>query len=292
MTKRGLTNTAGTIVAGALLAACGVGEKGEKPAPVTGVTPVVHATRSEGVINGTLLYSTEPRPGHLVEFYDFGDGATAVHESFPMDIGGTGIMEDKADPVDLASVFHLLNPKTAIVPDQILAADLRAKQAAEAHAKVRADNAKINAPISELPPEPSSLESGDGQLLSATNCSDDFYGDNWGVEWFYSNVCNERNIRICHTNKATDTYTGKSSSLRYKQMEGDFNVAGHMTGLHWTENCCLILVCDCGLTQHTDFDLSVRPRHVEMFTYTTSAFARRITATSPCGHAHTAALHN
>src|SRR3954454_11843944 len=80
MTKRGLTNTAGTIVAGALLAACGVGGKGEKPAPVTGVTPVVHATRSEGVINGTLLYSTEPRPGHLVEFYDFGDGATAVHE--------------------------------------------------------------------------------------------------------------------------------------------------------------------------------------------------------------------
>lgn len=296
MMNRGLVNTAAILAAASLLGACNTGPKSE-PGPAGKAAAKVEKT--EGAINGTLLYATEARPGHLVEFYDFGNGSTAIHESYAMELGGAGFMEDKASPDDLASVYRLLNPKETVVPTAILAADARAKRFVQDRAAlVAAEAAKRGMSIDQIVKEPAlelpARERNISPILSAaaSNCSPtDFYDDNWGVEWFYDNVCNERNIRICHTNRFTDQYTGKSSSLRYKQMEGDFNVAGHMKGRTGSDQCCF-LWCDCGIDWHTDFDISVRPRHVEMFTYTRSAQYRDIDATSPCGHAHTAALHN
>ena len=279
MIQRGFVGAAAMFATASLLAGCNTGGPDDQ-------TAAVPTSKGDVVINGALLYSTEVRPGHLVEFYDFGDGATAVRESFPTEMAGEGVMRDKASPEDLASVFRLLNPNANVIPEKILAADGRAKLAA-------AENAKRGVPVGDAANDlSSSADLGVAPVLAAaaSNCSSDVFGDSWGASWFLDNFCNERNIRICHTNRPSDSYSGISSSLRYKQMEGDFNVAGHLKAEHATYDCCFI--CACGVTWHTDFDMNIQPRHIEIITYTSSTPKRLISATSPCGHAHTAALHN
>src|ERR1044071_2445696 len=54
------------------------------------------ASRAQtGTINGTLLYSSELGPEHQIEFYDFGDGQTAVHATMIKGTGA-GFLEDVA----------------------------------------------------------------------------------------------------------------------------------------------------------------------------------------------------
>jgi hypothetical protein len=233
----------------------------------TGAAPADTIT---GTINGKLLYSIESKPGQRLDFYDFGDGQTAVHETHRMETDAPVVDAIRAKrPKTLAEIYRLASPGTP-VPAILVDADSHA-----------ADYSRANpAPASEeATPAPASSVASSPQALTA--CSGDFYGDNWGAQWFRSNYCDYQpgsDQFWCRTNRWTvDTGDQEHTNFYYYQFEGDFNNQGWTTGTH---KHCSFFSC----TWIRDWDYWFAPRHVHTWYYGGYGM-RRAEGSSQCGHA-------
>jgi hypothetical protein len=250
-------------------------------------------------IYGTALYAKTVGPDHVVDFYEFGAGKFGIRESLSVDNGEVPILDGAWKFDSLADVYKRLNPAASEVPATILEADGRA---VELRSRLARQNALRPVPAnatSSSPPvagEPAAgpvgaSPKGESFVAAAANCSGDAYGDNWGENWFLDRYCNAGGFRWCPTNKAwanSGDYSAGWSSWR--QMEGDFNVRGHILADriscddYW-------LFTSCGF-RTLIIDHDVLPRHIETWTYNDGNDVFSFRGSSQCGHQHTAFLRN
>jgi len=231
-------------------------------------------------IHGTLLYTKTIGPLHAIDFYEFGAGVTAVHESLSIDNGEVPVIRSKVPFPSLADVYMELNPESKGVPTDVLEADRRAAllpQVTESQAV---------APVSHVSPVAQEIASG-----ASGTCSGDYYNDNYGASWFLNNFCTQGNFRWCPTNTGwTDSGRFSLNWAQWNQMEGDFNLPGHITGWHY--DCIRILGVNTGCySGGNDFDYDVIPRRIETWTWS-NASRVEVHGSSQCGHDHTAFLQS
>jgi hypothetical protein len=244
---------------------------------------------SKGTINGKLLYAIKPASGHVVEFYEFSQGNTAVRESLLVD-SGAPLTEAIAHDVTLGQAFQLINPG-AQVPKVLQDADKRT-----ADFRKSLPPTDPNAPVTSQESTEDKVAAGAITPLSQAaggTCSDDYYGDGWGGQWFLNNYCNEGQLRACEQNIDYKGWTVTNYSwFRWKQMEGDFNVAGHTTGIRAYKPCSWPWAC--GDAFATDWDYDVQPRHIEIWTWSNAndGHIRWAQGWSNCWHLHYARLLN
>ena len=255
-------------VTGAMVALSGCGLEDEGAA---GMDP--QADPQPG-IHGKLLHSIDLGPGHVVRFYDFGEGGLAVREESPIDIersGGARVL-GSLEPIDtLADAFRRLQPGLA-VPATILEADRigATRPAIEPEAASR---------LPERPPV-LSMPGAEPETLAAQECSGDFFGDNWGAQWFLDNFCfrwrNSGQV-ACQTNQFSydSGVFFQSKGVQYQQFEGDFTVAGSQQGWH---KSCGLFTCNWVL----DFWEPVPPRKVLGWRWINKTI--HILGGSPCNH--------
>jgi len=218
-------------------------------------------------IYGSMLYAKDLGGKHSVEFYDFGDGNTAIRES--------GSMDDPAKAVlpslhisSLEDAYRKLNPQSASVPEAILKAD----QSSLPKAWKPGTSADFTATPEAIRPALAKT--------AAVSCSADYYGDGWGGDWFKNSFCIEGNFRWCQTNYGwANSGVYSHSWSKWMQMEGDFNVPGHVfatiTRHHWYGDDAHV----------TLIDHDILPRRWEAWTEGGSdKFSFQ--GTSPCGHLH------
>jgi hypothetical protein len=269
-----------------LLTGCGVPP--EQPAAPPPASPGAAANGISGAaangisgaaangISGRLLHTIAPGPDHVIEFYDFGHGETAVHESLL--IGGKPLLDEITKETPISEIFRRLQPGAA-VPQAIVDAEASAGEY-RATAPVAAPAAGTALRRASVPIQP----------LANNACSFDFQSDNWSGRWFLDNYCNEGSFRQCQQNVPSASVTLKGSWFRWKQMEGDWNVNGHTSGWHDYFDCGIFA---CGSKLKVDWDYDVLPRHVEIWTYGASGSnSRGADGSSACGHLHEAALWN
>ena len=262
-----------SLLAGALLSAgAGCANDNDDRGAVTEVP--------EGV-NGELVYALEVGPGHVVQFFDFENGERAgVYESMP--VGNTSLLDDvgKAEQ-SLAAVFSKLRPQQQ-VPNRILATDKRVLEKRSLRQAVTPDRAWVTAePVAKR----SLLDrAGDGISSAAATCSGDLLADGWGGDWFEDNHCLSRCdllFSVCNSNWGWTHYTAAASDyFKYRQMEGDFAVAGEVsaytTGYPYP-------------TPKYWWTVSVGPRKIGTWYFSGSGVSwqtNHFAGESPCGHLH------
>ncbi len=231
------------------------------PAPSDGV---------KGEINGRLLHAIQIEADHKVEFYEFGDGETAIREPdqpvpeaiVQADGRRSAMLEARA-----ASGAPPEDSKTA--PD-MLTSDSAAREAAGA---TRSTPAIAGAAPSELATVSSAIGT----------CSADQNNDSWGANWFLNNYCVQGAFRDCHTNWGWYDNQGTVRSSYYRQMEGDYNVSGHTSGQY--RKCVWSIFYGWECFYFTEWNYDVLPRHVEAWDhgFGDSGWVRRA-GNSPCGH--------
>jgi hypothetical protein len=230
-------------------------------------------------INGTLLYAKQLGPDHTVDFYEFEEGTSAVHESLSVDNGEVPFIDKATTFSSLAEAYAKLNPTALEVPAAIRQADLRT-QARVAPA--------ANLSVDEAPTDGSAALSHDLLSGAASTCSADAFGDNWGADWFLNNFCITGNFRWCKTNQGwAESGQYAHSWSRWNQFEGDFNLTGHITATGYS--CSWFW--GCGL-RTTIIDYDVLPRRLESWTFTGTNNHYWFRGTSQCGHLHVAFLYN
>jgi hypothetical protein len=224
-------------------------------------------------IYGSMLYAKDLGGEHRVEFYDFGDGNTAIRESGSMDESAKAVLPS-LQISSLQDAYQKLNPQSSSVPEAIRNADL-------------ASMAKAWKPgaSAEFTAAPATTR----QALAKTavqSCSPDYYADGWGGNWFNSNYCTEGHFRWCQNNFGS-AWSGEYSTSwsKWMQMEGDFNVAGHIHATvirhHWYGDDF----------RTTLMDHDILPRRWEAWTQGGSdKFS--FTGSSPCGHTHVNLMWN
>jgi hypothetical protein len=230
---------------------------------------------------------------HVIELYEFGPGVTAVRESLAVDSGEPIMMDTLHGARSLADVFVALSPEAEEVPAAVLEADART---------ARVDPALV--PPSELTRSSSefselSVPSGEladvGRAISgvaATTCSADVLKDGWGGDWFLGKYCTTGSFRDCIKNKGSATVGDFSRPwASWRQMEGDFNLPGHIAGGHWYCDSPLPGIIACGWRYKVDFDYDVLPRRIEIWNWAPSSHAD-VRGDSQCGHLHVAFLRN
>jgi hypothetical protein len=273
------------LVMGAAIAAaaCGgspsVGETSgaANPSKATPETTSAAASAPQG-IQGTLLYSKKLGPEHVIEFYEFGPGVEAIHESLSMDAGEIAV--DKLAPLTtLAELYIKLNPEANEVPAAIAGADERTAMIPQVS----------QATPDRQPPSGGSAEGKHGLAPANLNCSADRQNDGWSANWFMDNYCNAGSFRWCNAKNWGAAYDhGFSTSwASWRQLEGDYNVGGHITGMHC--NSCWPFACGC--PNHTDFDYDTLPRHIEIWNYQ-NINQGWVDGSSQCGHLDVAFLWN
>jgi hypothetical protein len=242
--------------------------------------PSANSTRH---INGTLLYAKTVGQEHAIEFYEFSPGAVAIHESLSMDSGEAAVIDSTRPFASLTAEYQKLNPGQTQVPAALVAADHRAAQLVASAAMpgvmppAAGDGAKLNM-------APSS---------ASGTCSGDVLADNWGASWFLDNFCNAGGFRYCQTNFGwVDSGTFSRSWASWRQMEGDFNLPGHIRGFHWFCDRGPFGIAACGWQTSTDFEYDVLPRHVEVWNWNNGSSNAEVHGTSQCGHLHVAFLWN
>ncbi len=242
-------------------------------------------------IFGTALYKKNVGPDHVVAFYEFDPGTVAVHESFSVDEGERPLLDGSWTFHSLGDVYKQLNPDTKDVPSHILDADRRVADVRASEAREYALHRTAARPVPPPDTPPMSAAAGERAFFStaATTCSGDGFGDNWGETWFLNNFCNAGGFRWCPTNR-TWANSGEYSAAwtSWRQMEGDFNLPGHISG---TRISCTDywIYTSCGpRTIYMDYD--VLPRHVESWTFSDGNDRFAFAGTSQCGHQHTALL--
>jgi hypothetical protein len=264
------------VTSGCGSAPSSTGDPGESTTPSSATSPGVKETPA-GAIHGTLLYTKTLAADHTVDFYEFGGGGAAVHESFSIDSGEAPFLSQSTKFSSLAEAYAKLNPSAGEVPAPVLEADSRVAAARTSAAR---------APVQ---PEPALPTSNERVLSAPVGCSADYYGDNWGANWFLNNYCITGNFRWCPTNwGAANTNEYSASWSQWSQLEGDFNLPGHIMG---TEISCNWLSWLFGCDPRTTiFDYDVLPRRVETWTFTDGEDKFQIWGTSQCGHGDAASL--
>jgi len=224
-----------------------------------------------------LLYRDNVGADHTLEYHALGGGTLAVRETLSIDGNEAPLLDEVGHAESLAAVFQRVHPTTAI-PRILVDADRDSTAQRERRARMPSPD------VSALLPRP---ETG----ASATTCSADFYGDNWGATWFLNGYCNTGNFRECNTNWGWFDNWHQTSWNSYRQFEGDFSTNGHIGAYYWDCFWSLFTGTVCYWIQSMDHDLL--PRHVESWTTTGSDGGWvRFLGNSPCGHLGVAFLWN
>ncbi len=225
-------------------------------------------------------------PDHSIQFYEFASGEVGVRESLPVD-GGEALLDRLSrEPDSIADVYRAVRPG-GDVPAVLLDADTRLAASRAATAQARGVTAPTAIAEGELAAKgPEDGEDPGGFKTTALVCSGDNYHDGWGGDWFISNYCNEGAFRSCGKNYGEYHFSGTPSWVKWKQMEGDFNVPGHTHGQHGERGCPWPLVCGAAIV--VDWDYNVLPRHIEIWTMSNYTYGVYIQGKSPCGHVHAA----
>jgi hypothetical protein len=257
------------MAGGQLVAGCNTGEQDVPAAPSAG---------TQG-IHGQLLEKVDVSKGHVVEFYDYGDGAVGAHEV--VDIGDEILMDKIQTKPTLADIFKLAKPG-AQVPRSLIDAQTRADAYIAKHPKPTqiTDNDLLSKDFAPAAKPVSSGETDIGSTTSAlTACSGDLLGDNWGAQWFLDNFCNEGCFRNCPTNVTSSNWNTTYDWFKWKVMAADFNVVAHTEGRH-----------ECGICASAELKWSydVQPRKVDIHTMT-SGYHWYVNGNSRC-RMHSAAL--
>ena len=229
-------------------------------------------------INGTLLHRATVGADHVVELYEFERGVTALREALHIDQWETARFMNRNAFGTLADVYLELHPDAAEIPSAIREADQRA---AERQIARQTSTLKRGRDERELEP-PSGAPVAQRALLSvAPACSTtDYYNDGWGADWFLQNFCGPDDW--CPTN-AGQINTGRYPRFRrWFQMEGDFNVAGHVTAWWWDWHWY-------GFDdREVLFEYDIAPRWVESWNFCCTDDDYEIRGESPCNRAHAA----
>ncbi len=231
------------------------------------------------------LYARTVATDHVVELYDFGDGAIAVRESYSKDSGQTSYLDTIRPITSMAQVYTSLNPG-APIPDAITKADQAAVLRQQTYVAPPPSVAHPSAGQATPPVASQVLQGAD------SNCSADFYGDNWSAQWFINGFCDTTQDGWCRTNWLnSDTGTVSHGWVSWLQFEGDFNVAGHMEGTHWSCEGWLFGSCIAGWINLIDIDINVNPRRVEEVAWSPAPWVEAW-GSSPCNHMGSAFRHN
>jgi hypothetical protein len=224
------------------------------------------------------LYTKDVGFDHQIQFYDFGDGSLGVHESFSVDTGEVAFVDSSGSFANLTELYGKLNPGDNNTPSMVVEADQRAARSP------RSQTLTPSTSSDRLPAISQEVSAG-----TTGTCSGDFYNDGWGGQWFINNYCNAGNFRWCPTNMGwADSGSFTVSWSKWQQMEGDFNLTGHITGGH---NQCPGGIFAGGCNWHVDFDYDVQPRHIEIW-YFNNVNNGDVHGSSQCGHLHIAFLWN
>ena len=164
-------------------------------------------------------------------------GLVAIRESLSIDNGEQPVLDGSWTFDSLADVFTKLNPDAKSMPSTILEADQRAAELRTREARQRAMRpigataVPSHEPSVEAPAEGFGVATkGGSSVAAAASCSADAYNDGWGANWFLDRFCNAGAFRWCPTNKGwANTSEHKSNWTRWSQMEGDFNLPGHIS---------------------------------------------------------------
>ena len=236
---------------------------------------------SEG-INGELVYSLEQGPEHTIQFFDFDNGErNGVYEI--MNVGDKSVLGDgtQAEGHSLADIFRKLRPEQQI-PERIAAADRRMLQARKLRQAMTPDPHWVTA---EPTKAPSTLDrAGEGLASAAATCSADLLADGWGGQWFKDTNCLNNCDPLyfmCDANRGSARWSAAASDyFAYRQMEGDFAVAGRVesytTGFPYP-------------APKYWFSTALQPRKIGTWWFSGSGVSWQtnyFTGNSPCGHLH------
>jgi len=235
----------------------------------------------EGV-NGELVYALDVAPGHTVQFFEFdkGERAGALET---MGIGDTSLLDTMGkEDQSLAAVFSKLRPQQQ-VPSRILATDQRVLEKQSLRQAITPDPAWVTA---DPTAKPSVLgQAANGISSAAATCSGDLLSDGWGGQWFKDtqclSMCDRMYFPSCNANWGWTDFTAAASDyFKYRQMEGDFAVAGtlraYTTGYPYP-------------APHQWWSVSVPPRQILTSYFSGSGVSWQTdhyAGTSPCGHLH------
>ncbi|HEX3475801.1 MAG TPA: hypothetical protein VHT91_12295 [Kofleriaceae bacterium] len=218
-----------------------------------------------------LLYRDDLGNDHALEYHVLGRGILGVRETMPIDDGETSVLDKVGHAQSLTAVFQRIHPDVA-APQILVDADR--------------DNAAQREQLANVPPPDISSLPANRPTQSSLTCSGDFFGDNWGANWFLQNFCTTGAFRECQTNLGWFDDWHQTSWNSYRQLEGDFSNNGHISGYSWS---CNVFACSWSLV----VDHDVLPRNVETWSITgASGGWVRFSGTSQCGHLGVAFLWN
>ena len=203
---------------------------------------------------------------HVVRFWKDGDGSVSVDESAA--IGESPVLRMQVET--LAGLYLALVPGATLdeVPPALVAADAAA---------------------AARPDEPSSAADRAGQGTSYK--SDDFFGDNWGAQWFLDNFCWGGEDNWCHTNLPGFTSNHRGDDwYEVCVMAGDFEIGNRMTvGRHWRITPILgVIQLGEGWNWET---IDIAPRTIECRAFSTSGIYTgryKSQGSDATGHLHVA----
>jgi hypothetical protein len=240
-----------------------------------------------------LVHELDEGDGHTLEFYDLGYGLLGVKEEMePTDHAKLKTLEGTTTLSQLYRSVRAAGP----IPEAIVAADDHSARTAKRLEALRAaSGVKAPAEVAPAPASAISTAPDDVQLTqgaATATCSADYYKDNWGAKWWVNNFglfwegpapkCNGF-ITVDHVeNWGSAQYFFHGGPKQYKQLEGDFNVAGR-TIIKTKE----ILP---GAPWRVSIDATVSPRKMSVWTFLNpSVFVDyKIEGYSPCNHLMTA----
>ncbi len=241
----------------------------------------------DGEINGDLLAAVDLDTEHRLEFYEFEPGVVAIRESFPVGEGYSSQIDlGKIKNRNLAEIYTSF-AKAGQKQNSVQA--LRAAQIRSQEYDNYFDS--LHHPEAQIVPDHDLEASAQGDEQHVFY-SPDYYGDNYGAEWFLDSYCNAGGFRYCPTN-ASWAYSGRTTSSWFKTcaMAADFEVGVQFWGGHRAHTVIWPWVDDW--STYIDWDYQVRPRKVECWTYTgTGRRESRSTGLQPSPRTHFSALRN
>jgi hypothetical protein len=250
-------------------------------------------------ISPAPLYRKELGPDHIIELYDVG-----IREVFSLDNGESAFIDTSKPIAPLSDIYRKLNPGVTEIPPAIAEVDRHAEEVQEI-AKYQ------GRPISTYSPTGASSTGSSHKhpltSAAALTCSGDNFDDNWSATWFLQNNCPAELAppsncvppdpgegprcpwHWCKTNvgfgNSGDIYW---ADVHWTQMEGDFNLPGHITITRKPHVCPpwwqFWASCSWGSpVTWTDHDIA--PRHIENWIIPArSEDIFNVASTSQCGH--------
>jgi hypothetical protein len=268
----------------ALLGGCSA-DLAPAPGPVTSEPAIDAPGLGVGAVE---LASIDVDSARRVRLYEVRPGHVVIRETIDLDAIDASAEPEAALPplarADLSGllpseVFAILAPSEA-VPAALLAADGRVVAAAAAER-------------SAAPAPPATAASGESRVDVARSA--DYYGDNYGAQWFLDNYCNIYNFRWCVTNW-TGFYSGtiNTSASEVCVMAADFDSAADFRGVQ--HSWAAPLLFSSGRWYEWElWNFKVWPRHIECMSGNQGVngyYEAWATGLAPSPRVHTAVLHN